>query len=192
MNGAIDRFSTAMRALPLRVIARGAVSLDELSQLARCFLLVHAPTEPYRALEPTEKRAAARDEERFDGDRALMAVPIATRPGSGNPVITIGRLNGNDVFLADSSVSKFHAFVRVGDDGRLLLSDAKSRNGTTVNGVAAPTREQGGVEIRVGDVVIVGQLRAHVVDAPGLYALARGETNTLSAIDHSISPRLIS
>src|SRR6266849_5064478 len=65
--------------------------------------------------------------------------------------IRVGRANDNDVRLEDSSVSRYHAFVRR-VDGRYLLSDLGSRNGTFVNGkqVRAPQQLRSGDSIHVG------------------------------------------
>ena len=50
--------------------------------------------------------------------------------------IVIGRMSSNDVVLADPNVSRKHAEVRR-DDGRWILIDLGSTNGTTVNGRSA-------------------------------------------------------
>src|SRR5207245_6592392 len=65
--------------------------------------------------------------------------------------LRIGRGEQNDLRLSDASVSRFHAFLRR-VDGRYLLSDVGSQNGTFVNGkqVHAPSALQSGDRIRVG------------------------------------------
>src|SRR5262249_2845237 len=47
--------------------------------------------------------------------------------------LRIGRGDQNDLRLNDASVSRYHAFLRR-VDGRYLLSDVGSQNGTFVNG----------------------------------------------------------
>jgi hypothetical protein len=47
-------------------------------------------------------------------------------------MITVGRTGNNDIVISDVSISKFHAWFRAADDGKLELADAGSRNGTWV------------------------------------------------------------
>jgi hypothetical protein len=56
-------------------------------------------------------------------------------------MISVGRTRNNDIVIADISVSKFHAFFTRGRDGRLLIQDGGSRNGTWLSGIAVPGRE---------------------------------------------------
>ena len=65
--------------------------------------------------------------------------------------LRIGRGEQNDLRLNDASVSRYHAFLRR-VDGRYLLSDVGSQNGTFVNGrqVHAPSALQSGDRIRAG------------------------------------------
>ncbi len=56
-------------------------------------------------------------------------------------MISVGRTRNNDIVIPDVSVSKFHAFFMRGKDGRLLLQDAGSRNGTYVGGALVAGRE---------------------------------------------------
>src|SRR5256885_1616141 len=65
--------------------------------------------------------------------------------------LRIGRGEQNDLRLNDASVSRHHAFLRR-VDGRYLLSDVGSQNGTFVNGrqVHAPSALQSGDRIRAG------------------------------------------
>jgi hypothetical protein len=68
--------------------------------------------------------------------------------------VAVGRSVNNDVVFDQPSVSRFHADLRV-IDGSYLVRDAKSRNGTRLNGesVVAPH----GQPIRSGDVVTFGE-----------------------------------
>ncbi|HET6318740.1 MAG TPA: adenylate/guanylate cyclase domain-containing protein, partial [Chloroflexota bacterium] len=65
--------------------------------------------------------------------------------------LRIGRAEQNDLRITDGSVSRFHAFLRR-VDGRYLLSDVGSQNGTFVNGtrVHAPSALRSGDRIRMG------------------------------------------
>lgn len=48
--------------------------------------------------------------------------------------IVVGRIEGSDVMLRHSSISKQHAWFQVDNNGALYLTDAQSLNGTCVNG----------------------------------------------------------
>jgi pSer/pThr/pTyr-binding forkhead associated (FHA) protein len=48
--------------------------------------------------------------------------------------LTIGRSRDSDIFLEDLAVSRLHATVYRDEQGRYLVRDENSANGTTVNG----------------------------------------------------------
>jgi transcriptional regulator with GAF, ATPase, and Fis domain len=65
--------------------------------------------------------------------------------------VTIGREASNGIAVIDPSVSRKHCLVR-GQDGRFLVRDLDSRNGTLVNGAAIEEQFlQHGDEIATGD-----------------------------------------
>jgi hypothetical protein len=73
----------------------------------------------------------------------------------------VGQTRNNDIVIRDVSVSKFHAFFEDDGKGGFLLQDARSTNGTFVNGERVPRQGQGapvpvgsGDQIRFGDVVL--------------------------------------
>ncbi len=72
------------------------------------------------------------------------------------PEFTIGRANESSLAIPSLSLSRHHARI-VRHDGRYLLEDCGSRNGTYLNGVAIaePSTLGDGDEIRLGDVRIV-------------------------------------
>jgi hypothetical protein len=70
--------------------------------------------------------------------------------------LLLGRHHGCDVRLADASVSRRHAQLRF-RDGRWILQDLGSTNGTRVNGVPV-----GRCELRPGDAIEVGSMRLRV------------------------------
>ncbi len=69
--------------------------------------------------------------------------------------VTIGRLAGNDIVLAKGNVSKYHSRI-VAKDGKFILVDMKSTNGTYVNGkkIAAPQVIRPTDKIYIGDYII--------------------------------------
>jgi predicted component of type VI protein secretion system len=65
--------------------------------------------------------------------------------------LSIGREEDNQIRLNDERVSRFHAKVQE-DDGRIILTDLESTNGTRVNGHAVKMRV-----LQVGDQVLIGR-----------------------------------
>lgn len=100
-------------------------------------------------------------------------LPVSRGPRSEHAFISVGRLDGNDVVLADVTVSKFHAIVRE-VDGHQFLLDGDSHNGTFVNEVRVASRKAGPpVPLRNGDAIRFGSVQTTWVDAAGLQALLR-------------------
>ena len=64
---------------------------------------------------------------------------------------TIGREEDNSIQLNDERVSRFHLKVQE-DDGRVILTDLDSTNGTRVNGAPAQLRV-----LQFGDLISVGR-----------------------------------
>ncbi|MEM1030778.1 MAG: FHA domain-containing protein [Myxococcota bacterium] len=71
------------------------------------------------------------------------------------PEVTIGRVKGNDVLLPKGNVSKRHARLIL-RDGRYIVTDLKSTNGTYVNHrrITHATLVREGDRIYIGDFVI--------------------------------------
>ncbi len=65
--------------------------------------------------------------------------------------LTIGREEGNPVQLNDERISRFHLKIQE-DDGKIVLTDLQSTNGTKVNGENVQLWM-----LRPGDVVMVGR-----------------------------------
>lgn len=72
-------------------------------------------------------------------------------------VTDLGRGAGNDIVIDDERVSEQHARVRVDDEGRFVVWDLASTNGTTVNGqkILAATPVVENDEIKLGQTVLV-------------------------------------
>ena len=73
--------------------------------------------------------------------------------------ISIGRTPGNDVVLEEASVSSSHASAILNPDGKLMIADLGSRNGTFIGeerlGEGIGTLIESGTEIRFGNVSLV-------------------------------------
>jgi hypothetical protein len=65
--------------------------------------------------------------------------------------VTIGREEGNSVQLNDERISRFHIKIQE-DQGKLVLTDLESTNGTRVNGEDTQLRI-----LRYGDVIALGR-----------------------------------
>src|SRR5689334_9491231 len=65
--------------------------------------------------------------------------------------VTIGREEGNSVQLNDERISRFHIKIQE-DQGKLVLTDLESTNGTRVNGEDTQLRI-----LKFGDVISVGR-----------------------------------
>src|ERR1700755_1117184 len=77
------------------------------------------------------------------------------RETSDRSEINVGRVQGNDLMLPKGNVSKRHARLLY-RDGRFIVTDLKSTNGTYVNGrkIAQATIVREGDKIYIGDFVL--------------------------------------
>ena len=100
--------------------------------------------------------------------------------------INVGRVAGNDLMLPKGNVSKHHARLLF-RDGRFIVTDLKSTNGTYVNGrkIAQATIVREGDKIYIGDFVLRLESAggAEVVTAGGpeddsIRTMARGEKDS--------------
>lgn len=108
-------------------------------------------------------------------DIAVLVYPLRRGGRSVGHLITLGRASNNDVVIPDVSVSRFHAFVKAPRGRPLQIQDAKSTNGTTVNGRSIPPQGRGpAVDLKSGDSVRLGQVEFTFVDAAAMreFALA--------------------
>jgi len=100
---------------------------------------------------------------------SLVAFPVVRTGRSVGHLVTIGRATNNDVSIPDLSISRFHAFLKVGDNVSWQLQDAGSTNGTTVNGLSVPQQGHGtAVSLKSGDNVRLGQVELTFLSADEL------------------------
>src|SRR5262244_284027 len=71
------------------------------------------------------------------------------------PEVTIGRVQGNDVILPKGNVSKRHSRI-VLKDGKFIIVDLKSTNGTYVNGrkITSPLVIKPTDKVYIGDFIL--------------------------------------
>ena len=90
---------------------------------------------------------------------------------SGSPVVTIGRVDGNDVVVADARISSRHGRLLRRGEG-YCYEDLGSRNGSLLerSGERTVVKAHAPVSIRTGDRLLLGDLVSPVVvtvtDAP--------------------------
>ncbi len=84
--------------------------------------------------------------------------------------VTIGRVQGNDIVLPKQNVSKRHSRI-VLKDGKFIIVDLKSTNGTYVNGrkIASPMVIKSSDKIYIGDFIIsVEGAEGESLEAPAM------------------------
>src|SRR5215467_3396685 len=71
------------------------------------------------------------------------------------PEVTIGRVQGNDIILPKGNVSKRHSRI-VLKDGKFIIVDLKSTNGTYVNGrkITSPLVLKETDKVYIGDFIL--------------------------------------
>lgn len=85
-------------------------------------------------------------------DSTGMGYPIGSQP------VTLGRHSSSDVVIEDLNVSRTHASLRV-EDGRCLVKDEGSANGTLLNGHRLQSEWS---PLNQGDVLVVGPARFYL------------------------------
>ncbi len=85
------------------------------------------------------------------------------------PEVTIGRVQGNDIILPKGNVSKRHSRI-VLKDGKFIIVDLKSTNGTYVNGrkITSPLVVKGSDKIYIGDFILSIEEMAAAGASPSL------------------------
>ncbi|HET9281621.1 MAG TPA: adenylate/guanylate cyclase domain-containing protein [Candidatus Angelobacter sp.] len=102
------------------------------------------------------------------------------------PVTTIGRGNANDLVLNDSSVSRFHAVIKLREDS-IFVADRGSTNGIILNDKKISQE----TEFKNGDMALVGsyRLRLENVDDQGIQVRKGQWPSTLNNIIKGRSDR---
>ncbi len=102
----------------------------------------------------------------------LQIFPLSKKPGASFPDrITIGRTNNNDVVIADTSVSRLHAYVRR-ESGGWVVADAGSKNGSFLRGETLEPRREKPMPSRA--LLKLGDVDLTFYSASDLYAALGG------------------
>src|SRR5262249_3547988 len=111
----------------------------------------------------------------------MFSVTITEKGGEQRRVdfdkteVTIGRVQGNDIILPKGNVSKRHSRI-VLKDGKFIIVDLKSTNGTYVNGrkITSPLVVKGSDKIYIGDFILSIEQLAGAAASPEDSAPAMG------------------
>ena len=146
-----------MRRLELTVV--GSDGSDEETQILRTRPPSEAPVVVVRA--------------------AFGAGPMTLWVATPGECGTVGRSPDSDLYLADPSVSRYHARFEADPGGRLTLVDLDSTNGTFVN--QSQLRGRRGVD--VGDRVLIGGVAVSIDRmSPGELAALRSAASRLDQV----------
>jgi pSer/pThr/pTyr-binding forkhead associated (FHA) protein len=105
-------------------------------------------------------------------DFAVFPVRHGVAGASEEDLIWVGRSEENDVVVGDESVSAVHAFMRRTEDGRLVLQDMNSMNGSFVNNEAVPPQGMGEpAELKSGARVRFGSVKLTFLKTPEFLSL---------------------
>jgi diguanylate cyclase (GGDEF)-like protein len=103
-------------------------------------------TDKTEVLAPTSLRSAQRATLMvLSGGSAGKVFPLVAEP------FVVGRGKDADLTLSDPGISRVHCAISRDPDGRFLIQDHRSTNGTLVNGVKVQA-----VELRPGDRIQIG------------------------------------
>lgn len=88
-------------------------------------------------------------------------------------IVSVGRADNNDIVLRYPEISKFHAFFQRVREGKYVLVDAESTNGTFLNSSELSPEER--VEPQDGDLISFGGEAHFVFYTPaGFYQFLKG------------------
>ncbi len=90
----------------------------------------------------------------------------ANNPWSGR--VLLGRASNNDIVIRNDTVSKLHAYFQADDKGAWRLCDAKSANGTRVDGTLVSAGDEG-VLVANGSALKFGSLACEIIGSAELY-----------------------
>lgn len=89
-----------------------------------------------------------------DTDLVWARVPAPDNNSKYKTIINIGSNYRNELVLSSGVVSRFHATIKIDENGRAFIFDHKSKNGTQVNGMKIQSEKP--VRIKRGDNVVCG------------------------------------
>jgi hypothetical protein len=165
--------------VPIRVFREDASNLSP-EDFEEChgsafLLLTAAELTPPKGPCTTEVKVAGVEESGSErtASLAVLAFPVRRTEHSVVHLVTVGRTSNNDMVVPDVSVSRFHAYLKQGEEGVFQVQDANSTNGTTVNGTSVPSQGQGpAAALKSGDTLRFGQVEFTFLSAEALREFA--------------------
>lgn len=112
-------------------------------------IALNQPEVPYRAFDTAPELSSRLLQAGIDN--AYVYQVRKKGAGQFKHLVAVGRNRSSDIPLPISSVSRHHAFFFFERDGRLMIQDARSSHGTSVNGVPVEAKQPK----TVGDADIV-------------------------------------
>lgn len=98
----------------------------------------------------------------------LLILPLRKAPGSPfSDRLSVGRAPTCDLVIADPSVSKLHGHFREVTMASAVFTDAKSANGTRMDGVVVPPG--GSIELKKFHHIVFGRVRLLMVSPSEVY-----------------------
>ncbi|MEX1254086.1 MAG: ATP-binding cassette domain-containing protein [Dehalococcoidia bacterium] len=134
-------------------LLRGVPVDDHMLQHRDCLLIAPGTQDEVQLifdLGAADLRASLEGTRAFKKDESPGRVSVERLKLPAGGSISIGRSPGNDIILPSLSVSRAHAKLEIAN-GRVLLSDLGSANGTYVNGAYGAERA-----LEPGDIVRIG------------------------------------
>jgi pSer/pThr/pTyr-binding forkhead associated (FHA) protein len=91
---------------------------------------------------------------------------------SNHNFLSIGRTQNNDLCMADNSISRSHAQIRLAGEGRYFFKDCESRNGSQINGEKIG---EGEIVLSEGDKIKIGRYLFTFVFPSTLYKMLKNK-----------------
>lgn len=135
--------------------------------------------EPPRRAEDTDRRlvtVSTTGDPRVVAGEPVVLVLKKSKDNAFRRGITVGRTSNNDVVLAHTSVSRFHAYFQMGDaPDEWKVADAGSKNGTKLAGQRLTPRKP--VPIEPGQRIRFGSVEVQFLTPKALTKLLRAKAN---------------
>lgn len=101
-------------------------------------------------------------------DDEVLVIPLVKAPGNPFPErISVGRAPNCDIVLRDPSVSKLHGHFRDISAEEAVFTDAKSANGTRLNG--AVVTAGAAIEVKTFSYLTFGRIRVQLLSSADVY-----------------------
>jgi hypothetical protein len=173
----LEDSSWTLRTLATLTMGMGA---DEVSaKVCEAFFVFHGRSDTLQAPQGRPRTKTVIDavspagSVRRPSEFTVFALRVTGRSPFPN-FISVGRVAKNDVVIDDGSLSRYHAFLRRGDNGEYSIQDAGSRNGTKVDDTPVPVRGSGEpVTLKSGSTVRIGGVSVSFLSAQDLLNLMR-------------------